>query len=82
MELFVYGLLIVTSIVGLTFIVERGLALRWRKVVPPEIEAAVESCQSRQDVPLLRRACEQHDSPLGRLLILSADHMSWPQADN
>ena len=82
MELFVYGLLIVTSIVGLTFIVERGLALRWRKVVPPEIEAAVESCQSRQDVPLLRRVCEQHDSPLGRLLILSADHMSWPQADN
>ena len=82
MELFVYGLLIVTSIVGLTFIVERGLALRWRKVVPPEIEAAVESCESRQDVPLLRRVCEQHDSPLGRLLILSADHMSWPQADN
>jgi biopolymer transport protein ExbB len=82
MELFVYGLLIVTSIVGLTFIVERGLALRWRKVVPPEIEGAVESCQSREDVPLLRRVCEQHDSPLGRLLILSADHMSWPQADN
>ena len=82
MELFVYGLLIVTSIVGLTFIVERGLALRWRKVVPPEIEGAVDSCQSREDVPLLRRVCEQHDSPLGRLLILSADHMSWPQADN
>jgi len=41
MEPFIYALLILTSVVGLTFIVERGLALRWLKVVPPEIEAAV-----------------------------------------
>src|SRR6266702_3341319 len=40
MEPVVYALLIVTSVVSLTFIVERALALRWRRVVPPEIEAA------------------------------------------
>ena len=82
MEYFIYGLLGVTSIVGLTFIVERGLALRWRRVVPPEIEAAVQSCQAPEDVPMLRRVCQQHDSPMSRLLLLSADHLNWPKADN
>jgi biopolymer transport protein ExbB len=82
MELFVYGLLALTSIVGLTFIVERAIALRWRRVVPVEIEAAVESCQWPEDVPMLRRVCEQHKSPMGRLLLLAAEHLHWPKADN
>src|SRR5258706_8887942 len=82
MEYFVYGLLILTSVVGLTFIVERGIALRWGKVVPPEIEAAVESCQNPDDVPMLRRVCQQHDSPLSRLLLVAADHLPAPKADN
>ena len=82
MELFVYGLLILTSIVGLTFVVERAIALRWRRVVPVEIEAAVESCQWPEDVPMLKRVCEQHKSPMGRLLLLAAEHLHWPKADN
>jgi biopolymer transport protein ExbB len=85
MDIFVLvlkGLLILTSIVGLTFIVERGIALRWRRVVPPEIEAAVQSCQSAEELPMLRRVCEQHDSPMGRLLLLAANHLDWPKADN
>ena len=81
MEPVVYVLLFVTSVVGLTFIVERGLALRWRRVVPPEIEAAVEACQSPQDVPSLRRVCQQHRSPIGRLLLLAADHLRWPKTE-
>lgn len=82
MEPFVYALLILTSVVGLTFIVERGIALRWRRVVPPEIEAAVESCQNLEDVPMLKRVCQQHDSPLSRLLLLGADHLHWMKSDN
>jgi len=82
MELFVYGLLTLTSIVGLTFIIERAFALRWRRVVPPQIEAAVESCQTAADLPMLRRVCQQHDSALSRLLLVAADHLQWPKADN
>ncbi len=82
MELVVFILLGLTSVVGLTFIVERGWALRWRKVVPPEIEAAVQSCQSSGDVPMLKRVCQQHDSPMSRLLVLAAEHLDWPKADN
>jgi biopolymer transport protein ExbB len=79
MEPFVYTLLILTSIVGLTFIIERGIALRWRKVLPPAVEAAVESCQTPQDVPMLRRVCQQHDAPISRLLLLAAEHLDWPR---
>lgn len=82
MESFVYILLIITSIVGLTFIVERGLALRWRKVLPQSIESAVASCKEPDDVPMLRRVCEQSPSPLSRLLLLAAGHLEWPKADN
>ncbi len=79
MELFVYALLILTSVIGLTFIVERGIALLWRRVVPSEIVSAVESCLSAEDVPVLRRVCQQHKSPISRLLLLAADHLHWPK---
>ena len=81
METLVYGLLTLTSVVGLAFIVERGWALRWRKVVPPEIEGAVQSCQARADVPMLKRVCEQHDSPIARLLLLAIAHLDQSKAD-
>ena len=82
MEPIVYALLILTSVVGLAFIVERGFMLRWRRVVPPEIEAAVESCQSAEDVPMLRRVCQQHKLPMSRLLLLAVEHLDWPKAEN
>ena len=81
MEQLVYILLALTSLVSLTFIIERGLALRWRKVVPPEIEAAVESCYTKDDVPMLRRVCQQHTSALSRLLLLAADHLDRPKEE-
>jgi biopolymer transport protein ExbB len=82
MELAVYVLLFLASVVGLTFVVERGIALRWRRVVPPAIEGAVKSCHQREDVPMLRRVCEANPSPLGRLLLLASEHLDWPKADN
>jgi biopolymer transport protein ExbB len=81
MEPVVYVLLFVTSVVGLAFIVERGLALRWRRVVPSAVEAAVASCQAPEDLPALRRVCEQHKSPISRLLLLAAEHLDWPKAE-
>ena len=82
MELAVYILLLATSVVGLTFIVERAFALRWNRVVPSVVVAAVDSCHARGDVPMLRRVCEQHKSPLSRLLLVAADRLNWPKADN
>lgn len=82
MELFIIVLLILASVVGLTFIVERGLALRQHKVIPEEVEAALESCRSEADLPILRHMCQQHPSPLSRLLSLADRHRAWPKAEN
>jgi biopolymer transport protein ExbB len=82
MEILIYILLGLTSIVGLTFIVERAIALQWRKVVPPAIETAVQSCQTPEDVALLKRVCQQKPSALGRLLLIAAEHLEWPKAEN
>src|SRR5882762_3663244 len=82
MEPFVLPTILFTSVWALAFIIERGIALRWGRVVPGEIEAAVESCQSPEDVPMLRRVCQQHNSPMSRLLLLASDHLQWPKADN
>ena len=79
---FIYILLGLTSVVGLAFIVERGLVLRWNKVVPPEIARSLAACQTRDDVKILCRVCEQKPSPLGRLLLLAADNLDRPKADN
>jgi biopolymer transport protein ExbB len=82
MELVVYALLGVTSVVGLTFIIERAFALRWRRVVPNEVEAAVQACRTPEDVPMLTRVCQEHDSPMSRLLLVAADQLHWPKSDN
>ena len=81
MELIVYLLLILTSVVGLTFIIERAFALRWGRVMPREVEAAVQSCQTPEDVPMLRRVCQQHNSVMSRLLLTAAEHLDWPKAE-
>ena len=82
MELIVLILLLITSVTGLAFVIERSLALRAHRVIPPEVESAVESCQKREDVPMLKSACEKHPSPLSRLLLVATEHLDWPKAEN
>ena len=78
----IYILLGLTSVVGLAFIVERALMLRWNKVVPPEIARSLAACRTRDDVKALRRACEHKPSPLGRLVLLAAGSLDRPKANN
>src|SRR5437899_409279 len=82
MEAFFIVILALTSIIGLAFIIERGLALRWNRVMPPAVETAAEACRSAEDRPMLRRVCEQHGSPLGRLLLAAEQHLDMPKEDN
>ena len=82
MELLVYTLLFATSIIGLGFIIERGLALRWQKVIPSEIETAVDQCRNREDAAMLKGVCQQVDSPLSRLLLVASEHLDQPKSDN
>ena len=82
MDDIVYILLGLTSVVGLAFIVERALALRWNNVVPPAIIEALAACRTREDTKALCLICRRKPSPLGRLLLLASEHLDWPKADN
>ena len=82
MEYVVYILLAITSLVGLTFIVERAWALRWGRVAPRQIAEALDRCDTPGDVEALRAACQQKPSPLGRLILMACNQLEWPKADN
>lgn len=82
MEFAIYVVLLITSVISLTFIIERALALRMARVIPPVLEEAVENCQAAADLPMLRRLCDQHPSALGRLLLVAANHLDCPKGEN
>jgi biopolymer transport protein ExbB len=82
MELIIIGILLLASVVGLTFIVERGLALRAAKVVPLALEGALETFRTADDLPMLRRICQQHPSSLSRLLLMADKHRHWSKEEN
>jgi biopolymer transport protein ExbB len=82
MELFFIILLVLSSIIGLTIIVERGLALRFKKILPEPVTRAVENSQADQDLSRLRQVCVDHSSPLSRLLMVAIEHRDWSKNDN
>ena len=75
-------LLLLTSVVGLAFIIERGLALRWNKVAPPSVETAVENFQNSGNLATLKQVCLLKPSALSRLLLVATDHLQWPMDEN
>ena len=82
METLIIIALILTSITTITFIVERGLALRERMVVPAPITDAVLNYAGGRDLTLLKSVCTQNPSPVSRLLLFSADHLDLPKEEN
>jgi len=81
MEIVIIGALLLTSVVGLTFIVERGLALRWKQVIPPGVEAALENCRGPEDVGTLKQVCLGQPSPLSRVLVVAIEHLGDPREE-
>lgn len=82
MDIFFKVLLGLTSFVGLTYIVERGLMLRWNRVLPREVENAVDTCRSAADRQVIRQVCEKHPSPLARLLLAAEKNLDLPKEEN
>jgi len=81
MEIFFIIAMVLTSILAVTFIVERGLALRWTKVIPPAIVEVVQRYQSGHELPRLRSVCDACPSTLSRLLLFSTEHLDWPREE-
>jgi biopolymer transport protein ExbB len=82
MDIFFLIALIATSIVAVAFLVERGLALRWQKIIPPAVVNAVQHYRSARDLSRLRSICDHYPSALARLLLFAAEHLDWPKNEN
>jgi biopolymer transport protein ExbB len=67
--------LVLTSIVAVAFIIERGFALRWKKVVPPAVEEAMQECHDPEDLGRFRHICQAQPSALSRLLLIAMEHL-------
>lgn len=79
------GLLVAASITSLALVIERAYALRWRRIIPLDIEESVERCHNQDDLSRLKKLCQSRDfqsSPLARLILLIVDRFHWPKAEN
>jgi biopolymer transport protein ExbB len=72
-------LLVIASIVGIAFTIERGLALMRKKVIPPDVETALDNCRTPGDLPRLAQVCHNSPSALSRLTLLAYDHLKEPK---
>ncbi|MGB0420447.1 MAG: MotA/TolQ/ExbB proton channel family protein [Limisphaerales bacterium] len=75
-------LLLIMSIVSVTFIIERSLALRWNLVIPKTILEELNQCRDQEGIQRLHAACQAHDSPAGRLLTEAMQRFAYSKAEN
>lgn len=81
MEISILVLLGITSIVSLTFIIERALALRASKITPAQLENAIQSIRPGSDLATLRAACQYYPSTLSRLTQYVIERTQWSKDD-
>jgi biopolymer transport protein ExbB len=81
---FFMALLLLCSFVSIAVMVMRGLALRRRFVVPPEIEKAVDDLrqEDHEGVTRLARSVRNDPSAMGRIVATALQHLSWPKSEN
>ncbi len=79
--LFMWPLLI-CSVVSVTTIILRGIALRERSVMPPTIESEIERLVPGANPERLARIVHHDPSALGRIARVALQHLRWPRAEN
>src|SRR3984893_3984628 len=74
--------LLACSIVSLTVIILRTLALRERNVLPLTIESEMERLAPGANPERLFRIVQQDASSLSRILRVALAHLRWPRSEN
>lgn len=78
-------LLLICSLVSVTVILWRALALRRREVMPSEIERAIDQIQPSDNtdaVIRLARLVREDSSALGSVTRVGLQHLQWPKSEN
>src|SRR5919109_3538139 len=79
--LFMWPLLI-CSLISLTTIILRAIALRERTVLPPSILNEIERLVPGSAPERLARIVHHDPSALGRITRVALQHLRWPRAEN
>ncbi|MCF7669964.1 MAG: MotA/TolQ/ExbB proton channel family protein [Verrucomicrobia bacterium] len=74
-------MLVATSVVGLAFIIDRGLALRWPHVIPTSVSKGAENSRFPEDADEIRRLCKAKPSSLSRILLAAMEKQTMPKAE-
>ncbi|MED5453312.1 MAG: MotA/TolQ/ExbB proton channel family protein [Verrucomicrobiota bacterium] len=69
--------------ISLTFIIERGWALRRGFILPSPLLDSLDHCHTQADVNTVLRFAQQHqNTPLARLTTTAIEHLEWAKPDN
>jgi len=79
-DLYIWAL-VATSVVALAMTLERGIALRWARIIPPRLLDALDHFTQGGSASDLERATLQYDSPLGRLIRLGIENVRRPREE-
>ncbi|MGE3311749.1 MAG: MotA/TolQ/ExbB proton channel family protein [Limisphaerales bacterium] len=80
-DLYIWAL-VATSVVALAMTLERGIALRWARIIPGQLLEELERFTRGGNPKDLERATLKHESPLGRLLRLGIENQDRPREEN
>ena len=78
----IIGVLILTSMISIFLIVERGLALRRGVVIPSRLIELQGVCNSQDEILSLRTTANKIHSPYGQLISCAIDHLHLPRDEN
>jgi len=74
--------LVMCSLVAVTFILLRAVALRRRLVIPPVLEMAVADLTPGQSADRIANMAGGDPSSLARIMETALEHRSWPKSEN
>ncbi|MDP6038359.1 MAG: MotA/TolQ/ExbB proton channel family protein [Candidatus Latescibacteria bacterium] len=70
--------LTICSILALGIAIERGFALRHRRIIRPEIVSVIENIQGSEDIGLALTVCRQYDGPFSGVMRAGLDNRHLP----
>ncbi|MBV9464375.1 MAG: MotA/TolQ/ExbB proton channel family protein [Verrucomicrobiae bacterium] len=74
--------LIICSLMSVAIILERGFALRRRRIISQNVADAVDNLPPQGGVDIVWNVVKEDPSVLGRLIRVCLDHLRWPKAEN
>ncbi len=74
--------LLICSVVAVTVILLRAVALREKMVVPLVLESEIERLVPGASPERLMRIAQMDSSPLARIALVALQHLRWPRSEN